>query len=301
MKRYIGNITKVALLAFTALLVGCGSEDTPTVEYKNPSSVFMPADDDTSFEASLRTSFFNNTGIYLLFNDTLQHVYQGTDVNDEPSYFTELLDMTYNVGTTSPSDYTYTYTYLQTDEQKQMAVDFVNEYVLNHFTNNLKPYSFFISNVITGSSSTYTSKTRPYALSNERCVAIALNYLLIANRSETQKLNYAQRVLNTMIGQMANNKGSAFSEFYAYSSQYYSASYPDGVSGTTADLRSRGFISAGSTPGSFPTQTIDLNAYTLQAIQYSDEQLEKSYGDYDIVMNKFKVVKAVLTSLGYIF
>ena len=82
-------------------------------DYKNPSDYFQPAADDNSEEAQLRRKFFADHGSYLLFNDTLQNVYLGKDINGDPRYFVETVDLTYTVGQTgygtSQSSYTFTY------------------------------------------------------------------------------------------------------------------------------------------------------------------------------------------------
>ena len=63
-------------------------------DYKNPSDYFQPAADDNSEEAQLRRKFFADYGSYLLFNDTLQNVYLGKDINGDPRYFVETIDLT---------------------------------------------------------------------------------------------------------------------------------------------------------------------------------------------------------------
>ena len=82
-------------------------------DYKNPSDYFQPAADDNTEEAQLRRKFFADHGSYLLFNDTLQNVYLGKDINGDPRYFVETVDLTYTVGQTgygtSQSSYTFTY------------------------------------------------------------------------------------------------------------------------------------------------------------------------------------------------
>lgn len=296
-------MNKTLLYMGLALVLGlsaCGSEDTPGVDFANPSGYFQPAADDQSATAALRRSFFAETGSYLLFNDTLQHVYQGTDINGNPRYFTETVDLSYNVGNSSTSTSTYSFTYITDLAQQQQVAQFVKDYVLPHVTGRMRPYSFFLCNRI----SVVTQAGAPlslYAEANERCVGIAANYITATNRTEAQRKNYANRLLNTIVSRSAENNSAAFADFYAYSEASYGVTYSDaGIDGTAEDLRTLGFISSGGTLGSLPGKSTDLSAYVTTYLQSTPERLEAQYGAYDVVMAKFAVVARVLAELGYV-
>jgi hypothetical protein len=47
--------------------------------------------------------------------------------------------------------------------------------------------------------------------------------------------------------------------------------------------------------------TTDLSSFALLAIQYTDEQLAKTYGSYPIILQKAMAVRKILISLGYVF
>jgi len=299
------SITFMAMAAAALTLLGsCSGEDTLTPDYKNPSACFMPAENDQSEEAQLRRSFLSETGSYLLFNDTLQHEFLGNDINGSPRYFTELLDITYAVGQSSNSQANYTYTYLESVEQKQMMTNFLKAYLLPHLTKDLKPYSWFICNVINYYSDSYSSSaSHPYATSNQRCVVLSGSYLIQRERTEEQKEKYAQRILNGIVGQLAMNKSDAFTEFYKISAKYYGADYMAfGYDSrpSTQVLMQMGFLSS-TAISSFPSMSTDLNSYALMVIQYTDEQLAAQYASYPLVLQKAAIVRQVLISLGYVF
>lgn len=294
------------LLSLTVLLLlgSCGSEDAPEVSYVNPSVYFQPADSDVSPSAALRRTFYQQTGCFLLFNDTLQRRLLGTDINGDKQYFTETVDMTYNVGQTNTSTNSYTYTYLSTYEEEKQVVDFLNTYVLNHITKQMRPFSFFLCRQIIGVNN-FGTTLRPYATSNQRCTAIAANYLLQRERTEEQKLNYAKTIINAMIGQMAQNNSAAFTTFFSYSGKYYSANFSAaGIttgSITTDQLRKLGFLSSASSLTYLPSQDTDLTAYTLLILQYTDAQIQSMYADYDIIIKKAAEMRSTLIKLGYVF
>jgi len=293
----------LSLVWLTAFFAGCGKEDALEADYKNPSASFLPDDSDQSEEAQLRRQFFNETGSYLLFNDTIQRQLLGTDINGKESYFIETIDLTYSVGQSGSMNSFFSFTLLQTLEHKKMMTDFVKMYVLNHLTGKLRPYSWFLCNVISSYKDSYSAPSKPYAASNQRCVAIAGNFLILRERTDDQKKQYAQRVLNGIVGQLVVNNSSAFSEFFKYSANYYSMDYSRfgyDERPSQTELYKMGFLSS-TNVSTFPSMTTDLSVYALQVIQYSDEQLKQQYGNYPIILEKAAVVRRVMTELGYVF
>lgn len=294
------TLIAIGLAAAFTVTAGCSSEDTPEVEYHNPSMFFQPADSDNSVEAQMRRKFYADNGSFLLFNDTLQYKFLGTDINGDDQYFIELIDPSYEVGGQTSSTVTYRYTYLTDDSTKQAAVDYVNEYIMPHLNKHLKPFSVFLCQQI--SVGTYNMTQNPYAVANQRCVLIAMNYLMLRPRTDAQKQAYAERVLNIIINQAVVNNSASFATFFSYSGQYYGVNYSDaGITGTTEELRRLGFIGTGGIAGAFPTTNADLQAYATEATRYSQEELEAKYGEYPVIMNKFAALKSVLTELGYVF
>ena len=155
-----------AAVLTTAVPCSCAQEEGLTPDFNNPSANFAPSTDDMSDEAQLRRQFYTQTGCYLLFSDTLQHKLLGTDINGQPRYFTETVDLTYTVGQSSSTTMSYTFTYLQQYAQKQQVTDFLTHYVLPHLTKGLKPYSWMVCNMINSYKDTYSGTvSHPYAAS----------------------------------------------------------------------------------------------------------------------------------------
>ena len=285
------------------MLASCAKEDTPKVSFTLPSNYFAPASEDQGAEAQLRRQFFELTGCYLLFNDTLQHDSLGVDINGEPRYFTETLDLSYSVGQSNAVETFYRFTLLQTDEQKKAMTGFLQDYVLTHLTKQLRPYSFFVCDVINSYKNSYSSPTKPYSVSNQRCIAIAGNYLVQRERTDAQKEQYAQRILNGVIAQLATNNSAAFGDFFKFSAQYYSADYSKfgyAERPSATELYQLGFLSS-TALSTFPSMSTDLGSYALLVIQKTDEELQATYGSYPIILEKAAVVRQVIVELGYVF
>lgn len=284
-------------------LSACGSEDVLEADFRNPSDFFQPADEDQSEEAQLRRQFFNASGSYLLFNDTIQKTYLGTDINGSAVYSVETLDLTYSVGMSAYISTHYSYSYLSSLEQRRQVADFLMGYVLPHLTGSLKPYSWFACNQINSWTDTNKNVTHPFAALNQRCIAVSGNYIIQQARTDAQKHNYAQRILNVIIGQLATNQSEAFAEFYTISADYYNRDYNamgyDDKPGTP-QLYAIGFLSSTGF-FSFPSATVDLSSYALLVLQYDETQLSSMYADYPLILQKAAIVRRVLIELGYVF
>lgn len=295
------HITSLMVMATALAMVSCSKEETPTPLYHSPAPFFMPADTATDATSQLRREFFSKTGSYLLFNDTIQRIYMGTDINGDDVYSSETLDLAYVIGSSAYSVNKYTFTYVTDYESQKAMTDFVNDYICYHFTGKLKPFSYFIGKTISikyvnGSTST------PYASAGQRGVAIASNYLLAKQRTDAQKKAYAERVLNEMIGQLANNFSEYFTAFYEYSSGYYDVNWTYYGDDKYSVLAKMGFI--GSSPSLVvyaPSQSADMNQYALATLQYSLDDWTKKYADYPLVIEKFKYIKEILGELGFIY
>ncbi len=285
----------ISLMFFSALLMTACSEDEPEVGFTNPSDNFIPAADDHSFSAELRRSFKEQTGSYLLFSDTLQHKFLGVNINGNSIFFTEQLDPTYIVGQSNSSNSKYRFTNLENDEQKQMAVDFVKEQILPHVTNKLIPYSWFLCKGIKADTNAAQDAT-VYTASGQRCIVISFNLLL--RKKPIDKTVYANTVLQEIIGQLAVNNMDAFKDFLAYCKPYYGQNLPE------EDLNKDDFLKMGfkSSPTiSFPNQEDDLKDFVSSILANSQEEIEKEYADYPIILEKFRIAKETLVKLGYKF
>ncbi len=300
MKRKIQIILAACMAVM--LMTACGEDDeTLGTEYQDPTNNFIPnpsANDDTSV---LRREFKEKYGSYLLFTDTLQHYQIGIDVNGDPKYFTELLNILYAVGQSLPLTDTQKYTYFTDIEEQRKVVDYMDQYILNHITGKLRPFSWFLAKTIEVRNNR-GEINRPFAACGQRTIVVSLGQAL--RLSESGKKTLATRILNTIIGQLAQNNSSAFTDFFAISGALYSRSMsvPEGTT-RNEYLYQNGFISpASSSPNFyFPSQKDDLQAYSLIVISYTDERIENTYGQYPLVMNKIKMMREVLTKLGYVF
>lgn len=295
------NNTLLAGLLMTAVALGsCSSEDDPTPIYHNPADFFMPADDATDPTSQLRREFKKNTGSYLLFNDTLQVNYAGLDINGDPIYMCETIDVNYSVGQSLSSD-TYTYTYITDFADQKKAVEFLEQYILCHISNQARPFSWMLSKVISGKLVS-GAISKPYAVQGERCVCVALDYIFQRERTDAQKQNLAQRILSVLIQKIASDHPKQLAGFYEISQGSYGITHGFEDAERTAKLAELGFIGVSASGNYYaPSMETDVTQYALATLTDTNESFEKKWGAYPKVMRKFSIIKSVLSQVGYIY
>ena len=289
-------------LAFLLLALGSCKKDEVTPDLKDVTTPFLPAVSDNSEEAQLRRDFYAAHGSFLLFNDTLQRYETGKDINGEQHYFTETLDLTYDIGMSTYSNNKYSYTLLTDTERKREAVQYVEEYLLTHITGKLMPYSWLLVDKI--SREFLGAVSSPYAATVQRAVVVACN--LLPRLTDAQKVQYTRQVMNTIIAKLAADNTEAFADFFAVSAAHYDGSFtdPKTTAANTAILNEAGFICRGQSFGSdtnglYPSQELDLNAYARQVAATTPEAFNKKYADYPLVLKKFEIMRRILLDLGY--
>ena len=124
----------VGVLALTA----CGGEDDLTPSNAEVNG-FAPAAGDNSATARLRNEFYKETGVFLLFNDTLC----STDTKGNP----ELFDAPYAMIGSGNDSYDYKYGYITDVAEQQKFADAMRKYLLNRL-GKAKPFSFLLVNDI---------------------------------------------------------------------------------------------------------------------------------------------------------
>jgi hypothetical protein len=285
------------------MTVSC-SEDGVTPHLKNTTQAFLPAADDNSEEAQMRRDFYQTYGSFLLFNDTLQHEALGKDVNGEMRYFTEVLDLNYQVGMSTGSNEKFKFSLMTDMEAKRIALQYVKDYLLVHLTGKLKPYSWLLVDKI--KREFVGSVSSPYVAAGQRAIVLACNVL--PRLSDEQKQQYTEQVMTTIIAKLANDNAASFESFLHVSSSYYDGTFtaPSTNAENTEMLNKVGFICRGTNGlkqevnGLYPNREQDIKAYARLVVVNSAEALQTKYADYPLVLQKCSIMRETLKSLGYV-
>lgn len=291
MKKYI-------LIILLGGLISCQKEELSPSRATNPFAPNPEATDETSL---LRQEFLDATGCFLLFNDTLRHEYQGTDVYGVPYYDTETIDLAWNLDGITTYTY-YTFRYLETIEQQRDAMNFLQSYLLPYME-NIMPYSILAVNGIDQYDTAYGTpqyESSPLTASNSSCLAINLNQLW----SIEDKESYAQSICIEIIfanwgGTPPYYEGSSAAEFfetnrwqYGYPKMYYL--YGD------MTLEDLGFIED-TNETLLPTAKEDAVAYIKACLSMTEEAFYEKYAAYPVILEKYEIVKPLVDETGIQF
>lgn len=300
---YIGML----LAGMLGFLAACSSNEellTPSGEDVN---FFLPKEDDHSAEAALRRDFFDETGIYLFFNDTLRHDLNGTDVNGALVYATEVLNFRYSL--TGYYNAAYAFGYYQTQEEKAAAAEMIKADFLPHLSQNLLPYSVLLVNGIRESSYGSTWKDLAYK-SNIYCIAIDTKDVMHLGAGERREI--AQAVLTKLV-----EKGIKDLNWDDYQGPFYDLIPEKVVNSFMGDLipgwdRTQvealyelGFISYYKdwsdefyydTPSSY-----DWEDFFKVVMNTPWEEIEAQYGAYSLLMQRLELVRQAILATGYKF
>lgn len=300
---YIGML----LAGMLGFLAACSSNEELLVPSGEDVNFFLPKEDDHSAEAALRRDFFDETGVYLFFNDTLRHDLNGTDVNGAPVYATEVLNFRYSL--TGYDNAAYAFGYYQTQEEKAAAAEMIKADFLPHLSQNLLPYSVLLVNGIRESSYGSTWKDLAYK-SNIYCIAIDTKDVMHLGAGERREI--AQTVLTKLV-----EKGIKDLNWDDYQGPFYDLIPEKVVNSFMGDLipgwdRTQvealyelGFISYYmdwsdefyyDTPSSY-----DWEDFFKVVMNTPWEEIEAQYGAYSLLMQRMELVRQAILATGYKF
>lgn len=303
MRKIRKYVWRCALCAMV-LLAGC-KEDGLAPSYEYRLDTFLPDPSAQDSVSILRRGFYAETGSFLLFNDTLQHELLGYDSNGNPFYFTELLDLGYTLGTTTGASAEYDYDFLDGWEEQKKALAFLEDYVLVHFSKGLRPFSWMLVSEVRRVLD--NGFTVPDAAVGDRCVVVACKYILEHDDEASCEL-YASRVINTFLSEWVNTRPDEFADFREVSQDYYSGTFSyTSNSDNMQKLYEAGFLVKGTNSvgglanGYYPDFDSDLAGYVTYVLTLDEATMSVAYGQYPLVMEKYRLVRETLVNLGFIF
>lgn len=314
MRHYIYSLISLAAVVLSA----CGSDDIEPGPRE--ADRWLHPYGASASDQELQTKFYNNNGIYLLFNDTLFKNQLSAYPDGSPFYDMETVNLTYYMTGLSMSDNEkFAYDYLTTDAEKQKATAFVQDKLLPHLSGNLLPFSMLLVNKINLWSRQYASYpftlSSPIVYAGYRCTAISVDG--VSDMDDAAQTAYCNQILQAVVNsKLASLPEDTFDEFYSFCSAYYStyAMNDDAVAffaenPTPMDI---GLLDNGvsyfrwSPEGSLIMYNIaaknyDLEDYTTAVFTTSEADFADRYGQYPIVMTKFRLLKQIYESLGVKF
>lgn len=315
MKHYIFCFIALGAMSFAA----CSSEDD-IIPGPDETDQWLHPYGASEADQALQTKFFRDNNIYLLFNDTLRKELVSVNPDGTPYYLTETVDLTYYLtGLSTADNQVFDYDYLTTDAEKQQATAFIQNQVLPHLSGELLPFSLLVVDQINLWSRNYAyedlRKSNPTVHAGYRCTAVSVAG--ITEMNEAQQTAHRNNILKTIV----NSKVSAlpedtFDEFYSYTSAYYEKYLMGDAAVAFFELNPVpmciGLLDTGEsyyrwTPTISPImynikkKEFDLADYTSAVFTYSAAEFEAKYGEYPIVMTKYKTLRNIYEGIGVKF
>lgn len=285
----------VITLGFTSC---ANNEDTsPSNADQN---LFTPSDEDHSGTADLERSFYKETGAYLLFNDTLKKVQNGTDAYGHPIWNLELVDIEYPVIGDIPSN-TYTYKYIKDLDRQKKTVNLIKEKLATRLGKAV-PYSFLVVDSITtwsnnnGILEISPDDPHPTQVLGTRCYAISTS-----GDTGYEDADYFTNIFRQIVFNKLRRLGSdKLTKFYSYGEHYYEVDKSTlGLKYVVSDsiARSLGFWKDHNYYF-LAVKDEDLENFCNAACTYSSSEVKDMMVGFPLVVERFEILRGVIKSMG---
>lgn len=288
MKKYIlGFVIAVCLWA-------CSKEDWPSNDQLEVNFFAVP-EGATGEEAELRRKFFDKTGVYLLFSDTLGYR-NITTLSGQTIVEWQVVDLMWNMNTNSFADSLGFFPY-QVIGKKEAAAKFVQDELLTGLPELFYPYSILLTERLVLFDNFYGTYVpgEVAVYSGMQATAIALGDIVTVSDEEKETLK--NEIMKAMIvNNLSLIKDSDLAVFYSYSTDYYDISSWN----VPFPVESVGFLPtyASSWTVTFNTKSLDVLAYVEEIFNLSETKFRETYAEYSVVIEKMEEMVKVLRKYG---
>ncbi len=258
--------------------------------------------------SELRRQFYDKNHLHLIFNDTLSKESIGKDAFGNDIWKVETVDLNYNL--TSNSNKTINIEYFSDAASMKSAIALVERFVLPHIKGGkLQPYSIMLVKSIE-TEDRYGDMESVYAVNNMRCLAIAAGEWLEAEYEE-ERAAMGKDILITLVSGKFNSNSEEADPFYEPSKEYYGEYISDYIpdwNRNKEDIYDFGMLRYSpdwwdDDPhyDSFILSSSDFSDFFNAVMNQTEEDFTNQYAGYPIIMEKYHLMKDIITGLGYIF
>ncbi|MCM1331324.1 MAG: hypothetical protein NC248_01805 [Bacteroides sp.] len=284
----------------------CSDEEKLTPgENFNVGFIIDPAD--KSPEATIRRNFYENTGIFLLFNDTVRVYTDEYGVNR-----IETIDFGWNI--TVDGETEYSYDLLTTIEEKQKMTEIINRYFIPYINvenGQFKPFSVLLcSNLIMPDR--YGDPAPASFINSWRCFGINID-TWAETEDDVDAKSAGLSLLQSLVETKLNEYSPELSEFFAvcdteYEAGYISKVYPEWMDEQDIEIvYESGFLKYypdyydEPDYDEFPSERSDLKSF-MDALFSGDETgFREKWNEYPKIIQKYELLKTAIENLGVNF
>lgn len=284
------------LLAFVMVagLFSCSKEDwfediQPEINF------FAVPEDATGEEADLRRDFFDGTGVYLLFSDTLGVREVPTLSGTAQNY--QVVDLLWNMNSGGSYPDSLELFYYQDIAEKNAVAQLLQNDVLANLPELFHPYSVLLLDSLvryTNSFGEFEAGQAINMLPAMQCLAISVGD--ISRLSPSEKANLQNSLMGGIVSyRISLIPDEVFDAFYSYSEEYYDIQ-PYSV---PTPVQSVGFLEDTYTwTYSFNTRENDRKIYVDTIFAMTEEEFRATYSEYPVVINKMEEMVRILREYG---
>ena len=279
-------------------LWACSKEDWPDNSQPEANLFAVPAGA-TGEEAELRRGFFDRTGMYLLFSDTLT-AREVNGMGGKKEVYTKVHLEWNMVSTNQGIDSFICYPY-KALEEKKVVTEFVEREVVARVPKMFYPYSMMLLDRFVYFKDNYGSYNAPveysfYAGMQSSVIAVGDFLMFTAEEKEVLKTNLVGNLISSRITAIPDDD---WANFYSYSDEYYKLSSQYVV---PEPIEACGYLPTYNTGGwggpDFHTKEYDIKAYVEEIFKLSETEFRETYATYPIIIDKMEEMVKVLHKHG---
>ena len=246
--------------------------------------------------------FYEETGIPVFYNDTIGEETRVDNWGNSYTHYEVLQFTSSSLGGTEVANPFYSYE-LCPKEYVVDGLEFLQEEIMSVLPKSIHIRSFlFLKSLVPFNAAAVSSEAFK-----------GLNTILISrvpelkNMSETERQNMKAAVLNVVLATPLSAHTEELNTFYQATRSCYADADLYGCASWYfynrygfSDPRTVGFLKEPNPRdyGKMPTKIQDLGMYISATSTYTAEEFEALYGEFDVVMTKYRIIASVLREIG---
>ena len=289
--------------------VACSDDEVrPTPSNFNDDFFGVPADA-TGPEAELRRDFHKETGIHLLFTDTLRITLIGKDAQGKDLFEYETIDFAWNL-TNYDDSYGWKPEYIENIDDKRKATDLFREYIMPHIAgSSMAPYSVLLLKSL--QIEDYGDFEDAYTTSCWRSIGVN-TFGWITAESDEDIATYTASILKDLVSARFNNRSDEADPWFEISRDCYNCDYiidynENWAGGDWEYLYSIGFMDyyddwrGRPNRDEFLSSSSDFKMFFDALFDRTEEDFKAEFGAYPVIMEKYNLMKSLIEQTGYKF
>lgn len=263
---------------------------------------FVIENDPTDPLKSLVYDIYVNKKIAVFYNDTIGRSVRGMDQNGDPVVHYQILVPHYSI---DRMDMNYHFVISQDDDLILQAIRFLQERVLKYMPAGALPKSYFLVDSVAYLVNEYYNEWESRGIYKGMMTTVCGKMSEIPEMDEVKLQELAAEIIASDYGPYVYRTCSKqLIEFYSHTNTYagknfynVKLSYDSNPPSWNIDMNEYGFLRELSDYYTTPTEMEDISDYVEYIYAYPEEVFTEMYGEYDLIMAKYAIIKRILVDI----